>query len=236
MSAGRLSPVCILAGGLGTRLGEHARDRPKALVEVAGRPFIEHQLEQVLWHGGSDVVLCVGHLGEQIEQVVGDGRSIGLSVQYAYDPPGLAGTAGAVRAALPLLGKRFLVLYGDTYLPIDFMAVDRAHERSKQPALMTVLENADRWQPSNATFDGRLVGRHDKRAPDPDMDWIDYGLGMFDQRAFALTDRTHKDLGDVYAQLAREGRLAGYAATHRFHDIGTPEALAETDAYLRTVP
>jgi NDP-sugar pyrophosphorylase family protein len=227
-----LAPVCILAGGRATRLGAHASDRPKALVEVAGRPFVFHQLEQIRRHGGEEVVLCIGHLGEMLEEAVGDGAQAGLRVRYAWDPPGLAGTAGAVRGALDLLGERFLVLYGDTYLPVDFAAVDAAHRASGLPALMTVLENADRWGPSNAVYADRRVVRHDKRDPDGAMRWIDFGLGVLTREAFASTDACHEDLSDVYAQLARAGRLAGFPVAERFHEIGTPQALAETDAWL----
>lgn len=228
-----LSPVCILAGGLGTRLGEHARDRPKALVPVAGRPFILHQLEQIRSHGGREVVLCVGHLGEQIEDQVGDGTAHGLVVRYAYDPPGLAGTAGAVRAALPLLGERFLLLYGDTYLPVDFADVDTAQRVSGRPALMTVLRNAGRWDASNTVYADGLVLHHDKHAPADGAEWIDYGLAVLTPEALLRTSAMHADLSDVYRELAQQRMLGGLEVTERFHEIGTPAALAETEVWLR---
>ena len=139
-AAGALPPVCILAGGLGTRLGERARDTPKPLLEVAGRPFLLHQLALLADHGAREVVVCVGYRGEQIVEVIG-GERFGLRVRYSHDAPELDGTLGAVRRALPLLGDRFLVLYGDTYLRVAYEAVDAAWRASGLPAVMTVLRN-----------------------------------------------------------------------------------------------
>ena len=151
-------PVAILAGGLATRLRPITQTIPKALIEVAGKPFIHHQLDYLKKQGIEQVVLCIGYLGEMIQEVVGDGSTFGLRVIYSPDGPVLLGTGGALRQALPMLGEDFFVLYGDSYLPVDFRAVQEAYLASHQPALMTVLKNGDRWDKSNVLFDqGRLV-------------------------------------------------------------------------------
>lgn len=233
MSAGgELPPVCILAGGLGTRLGERVRDTPKPLLEVAGRPFLLHQLELLAGHGASEVVVCVGYRGDQIASSIGPAR-FGLRVRYSHDAPGLDGTLGAVRRALPLLGERFLVLYGDTFLRVAYQAVDAAWRASGLPAVMTVLRNEGRWDTSNALFRGERVVRYDKRNPSPDMAWIDYGLGGLEARALDAVGDEERDLAALYRRLAERGELLGFEATQRFYEIGTPGALAETDAFLR---
>jgi len=226
-----LPPVCLLAGGLGTRLGEHVRDTPKPLVEVAGRPFLAWVLDLLARQGAREVVLCVGYLGERIEAAVGDGSAWGLRARTIFDGPELRGTAGAVRGALEHLGERFLVLYGDTYLRADYGAVDRAHHASGLPALMTVLRNEGRWDVSNAQYaDGRVVA-YDKRAPTPEMVWIDYGLGVLTPEALDAAPG-EPELADVYHALAACGRLAGYEASERFFEIGTPAALVEAGRFF----
>ena len=176
-----LPTVCILAGGLGTRLGERVADTPKPLLEVAGRPFLLHQLRLLSENGARHVVLCVGYLGEQIEERIGR-EAFEIRIDYSYDSPGLDGTLGAVRRALPLLPDRFLVLYGDTYLRLDYRAATSAWNDSGCLGLMTVLRNDGRWDTSNTVFaDGRVVA-YDKEAPTPEMHWIDYGLGGIDAR------------------------------------------------------
>lgn len=226
-----LPPVCILAGGLGTRLGDRVRTTPKPLLEVAGRPFLVHQLRLLAHHGAQRVVLCVGYLGELIERTVGS-EQFGVRIDYSYDGDAPIGTLAAVRKAAQLLGPRFLVLYGDTYLRIDYRAAAEAWARSGVQALMAVLRNEGRWERSNVSFDGRLVTAYDKRAPTPAMHWIDYGLGGLEAATVDQAGDEVADLADLYHRLAARGELFGYPATHRFYEIGTPASLAETSEFL----
>jgi len=226
-----LLPVAVLLGGRATRLGDIARDTPKALVEVAGEPFVFHQLRLLARHGAKRVVLCVGHLGEQIAETVGDGRDFGLAVEYAFDGPEPVGTAAALRQASAALGERFLVTYGDAYLRADHAGVQDAFLRSGLPGLMTVVRNEDRWVTSNAVFDDGRVVAYDKRVPPPEARWVDYGLLAFEARVFIEQD--HADLSDVCHALAAQGALGGFLVHERFYEIGTPESLAEADAFLR---
>jgi NDP-sugar pyrophosphorylase family protein len=235
VAGAEIGPVCILAGGLGSRLGETVRTTPKPLLEVAGRPFLDWQLQLLAGHGVRRAVLCVGYLGERIEASLGE-RAHGIELVYRYDPPQLAGTAGAIRGALDALGDAFLVLYGYTYLRVDYRAAWDAFVASGLEGLWCVLRNEGRWDTSNIVLsdDERRVALYDKR-PEHRTDamrWIDYGVGAL--RADALT--TRPDLADLSAlqqTLAAEGQLGAYVATERFYEIGTPAALAETDAFLR---
>lgn len=227
-----LPPVCILAGGLGTRLSERVRDVPKPLLEVAGAPFLDHQLRLLSIHGVRRVVLCVGYLGELIERDIGSSCH-GIAIAYSYDAPGLDGTLGAIRRARSLLGERFLVLYGDTYLRVDYRAVAESWWAAGRPAVMTVLRNEGRWDVSNADLRDGMVVRYDKTNPAPDMQWIDYGLGGLTDAALGVVPEDERDLSSLYRLLAQRGELMGFQATERFYEIGSPAALAETDAFLR---
>jgi NDP-sugar pyrophosphorylase family protein len=226
-------PVAILAGGMATRLRPMTNKIPKSLIEVAGRPFICRQLDYLREQGITRVVLCTGHLGDQIQTVVGDGKAFGLDVRYSMDGPTLLGTGGALRQALPGLGEHFFVLYGDSFLPCDFAEVQQAFVESHQPALMTLLRNRDQWDKSNVVFrDGQLL-EYNKHARRPDMEYIDYGLGILSAEvlsAYSAADAF--DLADVYNQLSLSGKLAGHEVYERFYEIGSREGLAEAETYF----
>lgn len=227
-------PVAILAGGLATRLRPISETIPKALVNVAGKPFITRQLEYLHAQGVRDVVLCVGYLGGMIQDVVGTGERFGLQVRYSFDGSDLLGTGGALKKALPMLGEHFFVLYGDSYLPVDFSAVQDAYVvRSGQPALMTVLKNGDRWDKSNVLFvDGQLV-EYNKRTPRPEMAYIDYGLGLVSASVFApYPMESPFDLAAVYQDLSDKGLLAGMEVHQRFYEIGSHSGLKEAEEYF----
>ena len=227
-------PVAILAGGLATRLHPITETIPKALVEVAGTPFILRQLGYLRRQGIGRVVLCVGFLGEQIETIVGDGSACGLSVSYSQDWPNLMGTGGALKQALPLLDSQFLVLYGDSYLPIDFASVERAFLSSGKPALMTVQRNADQWDKSNVLFVDNVIVEYNKRTPTPNMRHIDYGLGAISAQVLANENTTGPfDLADIYHRLSLSGQLAGYEVHERFYEIGSHKGLAEAADYFK---
>jgi NDP-sugar pyrophosphorylase family protein len=226
-------PVAILAGGLATRLRPITEKIPKALVEVAGRPFIAWQLEDLARQGVRRVVMCTGYLGEQIEAVVGDGSAFGLDVLYSPDGPVLLGTGGAIKQALPMLGDQFFVLYGDSFLPVDYQAVEASFASSGQPALMTVLRNGNRWDKSNVLFRDGCLQEYNKHAPRPEMEFIDYGLGVLSASVFTdYAPGKPFDLADVYHALSLQGCLAGFEVHERFYEMGSHGGLKETEAYF----
>jgi len=227
-------PVAILAGGLSTRLGPLTKAIPKALIDVAGKPFIARQLDYVRQQGISRVVLCLGHLGEQVRAFVGDGSAFGLEVSYSWDGRLLMGTGGALKRALPLLGKHFFVLYGDSYLLVDLGTVERGFVESGKPALMTVLRNDDQWDKSNVLFrDGSII-EYNKRKPGAEMKHIDYGLGVLSASLLEnMPADSPFDLADIYHDLSAQGLLAGLEVSGRFYEIGSLIGLAETREYFR---
>lgn len=226
--------VAILAGGLATRLGTIAASTPKVLVEVAGRPFAEHQLELLKSRGLTEVVFLVSHLGERVRETLGDGGRFGLRVRYLFDGPTRLGTGGAIRRAIPMLGDRFFVLYGDSYLDCDYAAVESAFLASGAPGLMTVFRNDDRWDRSNVVFENGRIAAYDKRRRTAGMRHIDYGLSAFRAGAFATwPDGGRFDLSDVYRELSARGELAAFEAGNRFYEIGSPAGLDETRAHLQ---
>lgn len=227
-------PVAILAGGVAIRLRPITETIPKSLVDVAGKPFVVRQLDYLRHQGVTRVVLCVGYMGEQVEAVVGDGSAYGLEVRYSWDGPTLLGTGGAIKQALPKLGQQFFVFYGDSYLPVDFQAVERDFLSSGKPALMTVLRNADRWDKSNVEFEDGNIIEYNKVAPRPEMAHIDYGLGVLSAAVLGDTPPNEPlDLADVYHDLSLRGELAGHEVFERFYEIGSHKGLEETILFFR---
>ena len=226
-------PVAILAGGVARRLGPIAEQTPKALVDVAGRPFAVHQLELLARHGLTDIVFLVGHLSDMICDALGDGARWGVRVRYVIDGPRPLGTGGSVRNALSALGDPFFLLYGDSYLECDYAAVERAFASSGKRGLMTVYRNDDQLDRSNVLYAGGRILRYDKANRTRDMHHIDYGLGALSKSAFASRQAGEAfDLAQVYQDLLAKDELAGFEVPDRFYEIGSPEGLEETRAHL----
>jgi N-acetyl-alpha-D-muramate 1-phosphate uridylyltransferase len=230
-------PVAILAGGLAKRLHPITEAIPKALVTIAGRPFIAHQLRLLHSQGLRRIVLCVGYLGEMIKKELGNGTSLGMQIDYSFDGPTLLGTGGALRRALPKLGEQFLVIYGDSYMPVNYPAIMEAFVLSKKPALMTILRNDDCWDASNVWFEAGEIHRYDKTLRTAEMRHIDYGIAILSAQVFApYPDDLALDLADVYARLVADKQMAAYEVKQRFYEIGSPKGLAELDSLLRDKP
>jgi len=226
-------PIAILAGGLATRLRPVTERIPKSLIEINGEPFLAHQLRLLAANGIRRVTLCVGFLGEMVEAWAGDGRHFGLEITYSSDAPRLLGTAGAVAKARPLLGESFFVLYGDSYLPCDYAAVERAFERSGKLALMTVYHNRGQWDASNVRFENGRILAYDKKVRPPEMRHIDYGLGVFHAASFdEMPDEGPCDLADLYQRLLARGELAGMEVSQRFYETGSFAGIEELAGYL----
>lgn len=230
-----LPDLALLAGGMATRLGGLAEATPKVLMPVAGEPFLAHLLRHARRQGFARVVLCLGHLSEQVEAFLAGQGGFGLDVAISHEGPVRRGTGGALRHALPLLSDAFFLGYGDSLLPLDAPAAQAAFLAAGQPAMMTVLHNRDQWDASNVILEGGMVRAHDKAVRgQPGVEWIDAGVTIF--RHAPILDWPEADPWDLSALtgvLARQGRLAGHLVHERFHEIGRPETLAETDAWLR---
>lgn len=227
-------PVAILAGGLATRLRPATEKIPKALLSVAGEPFLVHQLRLLRSQGFRRIVLCVGYLGATIESTIGDGRQLGLQIDYSFDGPSLLGTGGALKRALPKLREQFFVMYGDSYMPADYCAIARAFVQSGKPALMTIFENEGRWDASNVWFEAGTVQRYDKKLRTSEMRHIDYGISILTRDVFdGFPENVPFDLADLYSRLVSDKQMAAYEVNQRFYEIGSADGLAELDSLLR---
>ncbi len=228
-------PIAVLCGGLGTRMRPATATVPKALVPVLGEPFIAHLLRLLAANGFPYAVLCVAHLGEMIQEFVGDGRRFGIDVRYSYDGPAPIGTAGAIAKARDMLGEQFFTIYGDAYLPCDYTAIGQAFERAGATGLMTINHNRDAGGPSNVWMAGDTLKDYRKDAEDPRYEYIDYGVEVFRAAAFdGVRENEVTDLGSVIRSLIAAKSLATFEVRDQFFEIGSPEGLVAATAYLQT--
>jgi NDP-sugar pyrophosphorylase family protein len=228
-------PVAILAGGLATRLWPITEKIPKSLVPIAGKPFLAHQLELLHARGIRRAVLCVGYLGEMIQRDFGDGNAFGLRLDYSFDGPKPLGTGGAIKRALPLLGDDFFVLYGDSYLPVEYRPIAEFFRHGGKLGCMTVYRNEGRYDTSNVVFRDGAIAVYDKKNRPPEMRHIDYGLSLFKAAVFESYSAGQPfDLAEVMSKLVREKQLAGYEVRERFYEMGSPAGLAELESLLQS--
>jgi NDP-sugar pyrophosphorylase family protein len=227
--------IAILAGGLATRLKPLTEKIPKALIEVSGKPFIIHQINYLKKQGVTEIVLCVGHLGEMIQDILGNGKRFGVNIKYSYDGENLLGTGGAIKNALPLLSDNFFILYGDSFLLINYSKIQQAFSRCNKMGLMTIFKNKDEWDKSNVHFENNHLIEYNKRNSHMKMVHIDYGLGILSKSVFdKYSNDMVFDLADVYHELSIKEQIEGVEVFDRFYEIGSHSGIEEIQNYFKT--
>lgn len=233
----------ILAGGLGTRMSDFTRKIPKALIKVNKIPFVIHQLNLLKQNGINNILFSIGYLGGMIRDCLEDRFSLEMDIQYVDEGENLLGTGGALRLALTenRLDKEFMVLYGDSYLPVDYQEIIRAFHNTGKPALMTVFKNRNQWDSSNVIYkNGRIILydklKRDRRAEQ--MTHIDYGLAILTHKLVEkhIPEGQVYDLADLYYKLSNSDYLAAFEVSKRFYEIGSPEGLQELSEFLEQTP
>jgi NDP-sugar pyrophosphorylase family protein len=225
--------VVILAGGLATRLGGLTNNRPKSLIEIHHKTFLAYQLESLSARGITDVVLCIGHLGAQIQEIFRDGSKYGVHISYSIEDKPL-GTAGALKNAESLLDNIFFVMYGDSYLFLDFPKIQSYFISQNKLGLVTVYKNHDSYDESNMVINGNMVVMYSKTEKTKDMVHIDYGASIFKKEALELVPENHAySLEDLFIRLIDKEQLLAFEVNDRFYEIGSPQGLKDFEAFLK---
>src|SRR6202167_1132998 len=227
----------ILAGGLGTRLGPLTRKVPKPMVPVAGVPYLEHQLRLLARQSFRDVLLLTGYLGEQIESYFGSGARLGMRLRYSRESQP-QGTGGALRDAPRHLAETFLLLYGDSLLPIQYAAAARRLKDSAALGVVVVYRDpsGETAVRPNVALDRGLVTHYDKPATaGPVLEYVEAGVSCFRREVLDLLPAAMPVSFEqcVFARLIARRPLDGLPTLARFYDIGTPERLQAIEEYLR---
>ena len=219
----------ILAGGLGTRLWPLTKTVPKPMVPVGDTPYLEHQLRLLREQSITDIVLLIGYLGEQIQTHFGNGSQFGLSIRYSCETTPM-GTGGALREASDLLDDMFLVIYGDSYLPIAYGDVLHTLRQSSADGVVTVYDNDqdDTGVTNNIALDSNhLITKYVKDDPhDPDLKYVEAGVLALRKNIVLEIPQGKVSLEQkIFPQLIAAEKLLGFPTKQRFFDIGTPERL-----------
>lgn len=218
----------ILAGGLGTRLKPLTEEIPKSMIQIQGKPFLEHQLNLLRQGGISDILLCVGYLGEKIKDYFGDGKGFGVKIKYSEETEKLLGTAGALKNAVDLLDDTFFLTYGDAYLILDYLGVMQYFKKFNKLGLMVVLKNFDRYDKSNVVVEGDLIKGYDKQRRAPEMVYIDFGVSVLRKKALDLVPKGKViGLEEFYQELIKRKGLLAFETQQRFYEVGSQKGLEE---------
>lgn len=224
--------VAILAGGLGTRLGEMTKDVPKPLVLVKGKPFLEWQIEHLKSHGFKKILLLVGYKADKIKDYFGDGKKWGMEIEYSVEKDQM-GTGGALLNARYQLEGDFLLLFGDSFLPVDFegMLSKLDHSTDVVMAVYNNKENTD--VPFNVSLDTNfLVDAYYKEGssqqkPDKVLKYVEAGAYLVRKSILSGVALKYCSFeSELLKGIIRMRRVKGWISDERFYDIGTPERLA----------
>lgn len=225
--------VAILAGGRATRLRPITETIPKSMVLFEGKPFLEHQIDFLKKGGISHIVLCVGYLSEQIEDYFGDGRQFGIDIRYSHDGSQLLGTAGALKKAENLLENDFFVLYGDSYVFLNFREVFSHYQKMKKLGLMVILKNYSQYDMSNVAAENGIITRYDKKNLTDDLVYIDYGVLVLNKNIcnFIPAGQGYP-LEDLINKLIKMREMASFETKKRFYEIGSHNGMQEFTQYI----
>ena len=231
---GKKAPqAVVLVGGQGTRLRALVSDRPKPMVEVASRPFLEWLLAGLRADGVLRVVLCIGHMGQVVRAHFRDGSNLGQEIAYSEDPE-LLGTGGALRKALPLLETDpVLVLNGDSYCEVDVPAFLAWHQERKARGSLALVHVPDTGRYGRVHLDGsgRILHFEEKGRSDPG--WINAGVYLLARPLVASipADRAVSIERELFPDWVEAG-LYGFPTPGRFIDIGTPESYLQAESFF----
>tara|TARA_Y100000591_G_C21729257_1_gene643126 strand:+ start:297 stop:992 length:696 start_codon:yes stop_codon:yes gene_type:complete len=224
-------PIVVLVGGLGKRLGNKVKKNPKPLIKINGKPFLELVLNNLINKGFKEIILCTGYLENKIIKFISK-KKFEAKIIISKDGKKLLGTGGAVKKATKKIKKDFFLMYGDTFLPIDFKKVENTYFKQKRPALMTIYKNNNKYDKSNVFYNKKTL-IYNKEIYDKKMNYIDYGLLIFNKKVLKNNKKSIFSLSSLLEKLSLKNLIIGHTVYKRFYEIGSMKGLKETKKYLK---
>ncbi|KYK33786.1 MAG: hypothetical protein AYK22_06115 [Thermoplasmatales archaeon SG8-52-3] len=227
--------MVILCGGLATRLGKIAKKTPKSMIKIKNKPFLEYQIENIKRYSIKDIILCVGHLSEQIEKYFGNGDKFGVNIKYSYDTNKPLGPIGALKNAESLVDDIFFIMYGDSYLNVDFKKIANYFSNHNKLGLMVVYKNYNKFDKSNLIVNDKMIIAYGEKERTNDMIYIDYGTSLLNKKVLNLIPKnTFYKTGQLFSNLISKNELLAYEVKERFYHIGNLDALNEFKAFIES--
>jgi D-glycero-alpha-D-manno-heptose 1-phosphate guanylyltransferase len=218
----------ILAGGRGSRLVPLTDDIPKPMILIEDKPFLEYMILMLKRNFLKKILLCVGYLGHRIEDYFKDGHRWGVQIRYSYEKE-LLGTGGALKLASDLIEEKFLLLYGDSYLDIDYNDFVIFFEKQNTSGSVVIYDNEmdDTKVKNNIAIEGNIITKYDKDSHDACLRYVEAGVSLFKKSLLDLIEekRFVSLENDIFPVLIKKKELTGYISRKRFYDIGTFDRL-----------
>lgn len=229
--------IVILAGGIASRLYPLTKKIPKSMIKVCEKPFFNYQIDLLKKNQIDEIVMCIGIFSEQIIDYFGDGKKFGISIKYSKENPNdLLGTCGAIKNAEKYLDEVFFVMYGDSYLPINFNDIYEKFLKSKKYGLMTIYKNQNKFDTSNVAIENDLVSIYDKSQKNKNLQYIDYGLSILNKQVLNdIPSNKFVDLEFLFKQMIEKKMLTYYISEERFYEIGSEEGIRDFENFVKSL-
>ena len=210
------------------------KDRPKPMVEIHGKPFLEYLIDLLKESGITRVLILTGHMAEKISDYFGDGSRFGIEISYHYSEPE-AETGARLRNAKGLIDDEFLLLYCDNYYPFKLQKLQAFHRTHGSTATMVVYSNKDKYSKNNVHVgqDG-IIELYDKSRTAENLNGIDVGFFLLKKSALELLPEGNPSFeAEILPQLVEKKQLAGFFTDHRYYTIGSLERFEQAVEFLK---
>lgn len=224
-----------MAGGLATRLRPLTNDIPKSLILIQGKPFLQYQIELLTRYDIKDIVLCVAYMGKKIEDYFGDGNKFGVKITYSYEKNKLLGTGGALKLVEPYLNENFFLLWGDSYVRLNYKEMHDFHLKNTNDFDVTIaiFYNIRNYDKSNIIYERGRIKKYEKNSKD-EMKYIDAGIMVFNKKILKrIPSGKVFQIEDLFHKLAKEEKLKPFLIKKRYYEIGSLKGLNQFKKFVK---
>jgi len=222
-----------MAGGLATRLRPLTEDTPKSLILIEGKPFLQYQIELLNRNGIKEIVLCLGYMGNKIEDYFGNGNRFGVKIKYSYED-NLLGTGGALKLVEPHLDEHFFLIWGDSYVRLDYQEMYAFHIKNdrKFEVTMAIFYNIRNYDKSNIAYEHGKIKKYEKHSKDV-LKYIDAGIMVINKELLERIPVSRVfQIEEIFSQLAKQEKIQPFLIKKRYYEIGSIKGLNQFKKFI----